>query len=106
MFHYQDLQGRPSVFRCLTGMDPTAFEALFAEFDAAHRAARAAGRTRRGGLPRHRAPGAGRRHALEPRDRRLMALVWLRVYPTYELLGYFFGLHNGNACRNVADVLA
>ena len=34
-----------------------------------------------------------------------MALVWLRVYPTYELLGYSFGLHNGNACRNVADVL-
>jgi hypothetical protein len=107
MFRYQDIQGRPAVFRSLTGMDSAAFEALFADYDAAHRAARAAsGRTRRGGHPRQRPPGAGRRHALDPRDRLLMALVWLRVYPTYELLGYFFGLHNGNACRNVADVLA
>jgi hypothetical protein len=88
-------------------MDTSAFEALFADFDAARQAARAAAdRTRRGGRPRRRAPGAGRRHALGARDRLLMALVWLRVYPTYELLGYFFGLHNGNACRNVADVLA
>jgi hypothetical protein len=107
MIRYHDVQGRPAVFRGLTGMDPTAFEALFADLDAARRAARAASdRTRRGGRPRHRAPGAGRPHALDPRDRLLMALVWLRVYPTYELLGFFFGLHNGNACRNVADVLA
>ena len=107
MFRYQDIQGRPAVFRSLTGMDIESFEALFAEFDAADQAARAASaRTRRGGQPRRRAPGAGRRHALDPRDRLLMALVWLRVYPAYELLGFFFGLHNGNANRNVADVLA
>lgn len=35
-----------------------------------------------------------------------MALVWLRLYPTYELLGFFFGLHKRNAQRNVRDVLA
>jgi len=35
-----------------------------------------------------------------------MALVWLRVYPTYELLGFFFGLHKRNAQLNVRDVLA
>lgn len=107
MFRYQDIQGRPAVFRSLTGMDITAFEALVADFDAAYHAARAASTaTRRGGQPRRRAPGAGRRHALGLRDRLLMALVWLRVYPTYELLGFFFGLHNGNAHRNVAAVLA
>ena len=107
MFRYQDVQGRPAVFRSLTGMDTTAFEALFADFDAAYQAARSASTgTRRGGQPRRRAPGAGRRHALDLRDRLLMALVWLRAYPTYELLGFFFGLHNGNANRNVAEVLA
>ncbi len=107
MFRYQDIQGRPGVFRGLTGMDTTAFEALLQDFDAAHRAARAAStRTRRDGQPRRRAPGGGRRHALDLRDRLLMALAWLRVYPTCELLGYFFGLNHGNANRNVADVLA
>jgi hypothetical protein len=107
MFRYQDIQGRPAVFRGLTGMDLQAFETLFTDFETARQAGRAASAcTRRDGRPRRRAPGAGRRYALDPRDRLLMALVWLRVYPTYELLGYFFGLHNGNACRNVADVLA
>jgi hypothetical protein len=42
MIRYHEIQGRPAVFRSLTGMDPKAFEALFAEFDAARRAARAA----------------------------------------------------------------
>src|SRR5262245_62108699 len=35
-----------------------------------------------------------------------MALIWLRVYPTYELLGFFFDLHKRNAQLNVRDVLA
>jgi hypothetical protein len=35
-----------------------------------------------------------------------MALVWLRVYPTYELLGFYFGLHKRNAQLNVRAVLA
>jgi hypothetical protein len=35
-----------------------------------------------------------------------MALIWLRVYPTYEVLGFLFSLNNGKAQRSVADVLA
>src|SRR5262245_54036539 len=107
MFRYRDIQGRPAVFRSLTGMDTNSFETLCAEFEGAYRSARAAACcTRRGQRPRRRAPGAGRRHASGPRDRLLMTVIWPRVYPTYELLGYFFGLHNGNAHRKVADVLA
>ena len=34
-----------------------------------------------------------------------MALVWLRVYPTYEVLGFFFGLHKRNAQLNVRAAL-
>jgi DDE superfamily endonuclease/Helix-turn-helix of DDE superfamily endonuclease len=107
MIRYQNLQGRPTIFRSLTGMDLAAFEALFQEFEAADLAQRTAStRTKRDGQPRRRAPGAGRRPALEARDRLLMALFWLRVYPTYELLGFLFGLHNGNAYRNLTEVLA
>ena len=42
----------------------------------------------------------------DARDRLLMALVWLRVYPTYEVLGFFFGLHKRNAQLNVRAALA
>src|SRR3954447_5924266 len=107
MIRYQDVQRRPSVFRSLTGMDLAAFDALAQQFDDADRARRAASaRTRRDGQPRRRAPGAGPRPPLGPRDRLLMPLFWLRAYPTYEVLGFLFGLHHGNALRNVADMLA
>jgi hypothetical protein len=107
MIRYQDLQRRPAkLFRSLTGMDRDAFEALFADFEAAHQAARAAAGPTRAGRPRRRAVGGGRPHALAPRDRLLMALFWLRAYPTYEVLGFLFGLDKANAHRNTAAVLA
>lgn len=34
-----------------------------------------------------------------------MALVWPRIYPTYEPLGFFFALHKRNAPLNVPAVL-
>jgi hypothetical protein len=34
-----------------------------------------------------------------------MALLWLRVYPTYEVLGFFFGLHKRNAQLDVLAAL-
>ena len=35
-----------------------------------------------------------------------MTLTWLRVYPTYEVLGWLFGLEKSNAWENVQDTLA
>src|SRR5439155_23149452 len=55
--------------------------------------------------PRRRATGAGGHSALPLRDRLLLTLVWLKVYPTYELLGLLFGLHKRNAQLNARDVL-
>jgi hypothetical protein len=34
-----------------------------------------------------------------------LALVWLRVSPTYELLGWLFGLDKSNAWPNTQDML-
>lgn len=34
-----------------------------------------------------------------------MALIWLRTYPTYEVLGLFFNLHKSNVCRNLKPML-
>jgi hypothetical protein len=34
-----------------------------------------------------------------------MARVWLKAYPTWEMLGFFFGLDESNACRGSNDVL-
>ncbi|HKY66957.1 MAG TPA: transposase family protein, partial [Acidimicrobiales bacterium] len=52
------------------------------------------------------AAGAGAPPAHDPPTRLLIALVWLRIYPTYELLGWLFGLEKSNAWEAVQDALA
>jgi hypothetical protein len=100
------LLAKPAAFVSLTGLTPTEFEALATTFAPAYRAHRAgATATRRDRHPRRRAPGAGGRYALDLRHRLLLALVWLKVYPTYEVLGLLFGLDKGNAQRNARDIL-
>jgi hypothetical protein len=106
MFAYETLIHYPSAFRSLTGMTPAEFAILLAAFRAALDRRRHDSRTTRRGQPRRRAAGAGHPHRHDDRHRLLMALVWLRVYPTYELLGFFFGLHKRNAQLNVRDALA
>jgi hypothetical protein len=106
MLAYETLTHYPRAFRSLTGMSPGEFEDLLATFRAAHDRRQRRRRTTRRGQPRQRAAGAGHPHRHDDRHRLLMALVWLRIYPTYELLGFFFGLHQRNAQLNVRDVLA
>lgn len=105
MFEYESLTRYPSAFRSLTGMTPDEFESLLADFTSARQRLRDRCRTTRRGLPRRRASGAGHPFAHDGRHRLLLALVWVRIYPTYELLGFFFGLHKRNAQLNVRAVL-
>ena len=106
MFAYETLARYPGAFRSLTGMTPAEFDSLLTAFRAAQQRLCAQQTTTRQGKPRRRAPGAGHPHRHDDRHRLLLALVWLRVYPTYELLGFFFGLHKRNAQLNVRAVLA
>jgi hypothetical protein len=106
MLRYDDLCRHPEVFPSLTGLTRAAFDALVPRFEQAERSLRAgSATTRREGQPRVNAPGAGQPYAHDARTRLLMALVWLRVYPTYALLGFFFGLHKRNAQLNVRAAL-
>jgi DDE superfamily endonuclease len=106
MFAYETLTRHPGAFRSLTGMTPDEFDNLLTAFRDAQGRRRRHSRTTRTGQPRRRAAGAGHPHDHDDRHRLLLALVWLRVYPTYELLGFFFDLHRRNAQLNVRDVLA
>lgn len=106
MITYAGLTATPKAFPALTGLTRAEFDRLFREFAAAadaHRAART--HTKRGSRRLARAAGAGHPHDLDPRTRLLLALVWVRVYPTYELLGWLFGLDKSNAWHNAQDVL-
>ena len=100
------LAAYPSAFRSLSGLTLVDFEALYQDFAPAYAQDRHASLTRKRQQPRKRAAGVGAKFSQDARTRLLMALVWLRTYPTYEVLGFFFGLNKGNAQRGVMDVLA
>jgi DDE superfamily endonuclease/Helix-turn-helix of DDE superfamily endonuclease len=105
MLSYDELCRRPSAFPALTGLARREFDALLPRFARAEADLLARSARTRGGAPRARAPGAGRPFAHPAADRLLMALLWLRVYPTYEVLGFFFALHRRNAQLNVRRAL-
>src|SRR5829696_10320415 len=96
------LRLHPSVFRHLTGLTVPAFDALAADVvpavEAAHR--RSLDRP-----DRRRAIGAGGGFGLTTADQVLLAVVWLRQYPTQEALGFLFGVSDSTALRAVRRCL-
>lgn len=107
MITFEALAARPAAFRSLTGHSVEAFEALFAVVAPAYEARRhLATTTRRDGKPRQRAVGAGHAFAHDLRTRLLMTLLWLRIYPTFAVLGFLFSLDKTNVHATVGDLLA
>ncbi|MCA1838438.1 MAG: transposase [Actinobacteria bacterium] len=59
----------------------------------------------REGHTRQRAVGAGPRFTLGVRDQLLLTVVWLRQYPTNEVLGFLFGVSDSTVSRTVSRVV-
>ena len=96
------LRQRPAVFRAMTGLTVAEFDALLVEALPRYAAAE---RARLGRPGRRRAIGAGRKYTLPHRDHLLLAIVWLRRYPTNVVLGYLFGVSEYVALRTVQRVV-
>ena len=96
------LRQHPAVFRSLTGLSLGVFDALVADVLPALADAEFARRDRPG---RDRAVGAGHPFGLGPADRVLLAVVWLRVYPTHAVLAYLFGVSETAARRVLTRTL-
>ena len=99
---YEKLRRRPATFRSLAGMTVKEFEQLY-ERVVGDIASYEEKRLRR--PDRKRAVGGGASHSLDEGNRLLLALIWLRVYPTYEVLGFIFNLHKSNGSRNLKPIL-
>jgi hypothetical protein len=96
------LRQHPAVFRSLTGVPTGVFDDLAADVLPALDEAEFARRDR---PDRDRAVGAGHPFALGPADQLLLAVVWLRVYPTHAALAYLFGVSESAARRTLGRVL-
>src|SRR5216683_3558566 len=102
MLTYAYLKKRPRTLRSMTGLTAQEFEQLYQDVAARYDAAE---ECRLGRPNRKRRRGAGRKFRDPLAQRLLLVLVWLRVYPTYEVMGVLFHLHNSNISRQLAGLL-
>ena len=97
-----NLRKQPAVFGHLTGLTVAAFDELAAEVVPAVQAAH---RRKLDRPDRQRAIGGGDNFDLAPADQLLLTVIWLRQYPTNEVLGFLFGVSDSTASRARARCL-
>lgn len=99
---YEYLKEHQTVFLKMTGLRIGEFDTLVdellpefvqAEYDRLNRP------------DRQREIGGGRNAKLDGRDQLLLCIVWLRVYPTHEVLAYLFEISDSTASRIISRVL-
>src|SRR5690242_9551535 len=105
MITYDKLYRNPSAFRSLTGLDRILFDRLHVQVEQAL-SERPCERTRKDKKLRQRKPGAGRKYTNDLRSRLILTLFWLRVYPSYPVLAFFFSVDQSTICRNIAEIMA
>ncbi len=102
MMKYVYLSGYPQIFLRMTGLH-------LDEFDELVRAVRPLSHEEeRGRLSRpdrQRAIGSGDHPDLSAHDQILLTVIWLRLYPTQEVLGYFFGVSQPTVSTYLQRVL-
>lgn len=102
MITYERLSKKAVAFKSMTGLTVQEFDLLHHDLIAANEAAE----TRRLSRPdRQRAIGAGRKYALFFRDRLLMTVIHLRLYPSSEALGFLFSVDKSTVSRNVRRII-
>ena len=103
MLTYEKLIRKPRAFRSMTGLNIDEFERVYGDFEYCYGETEAERLAR---PDRQRARGAGGQFKHNLRTRLMMTLIWLRTYPTYEVLGVLFDLDKGNISRNLKSILA
>lgn len=92
MLDYSKVASRHRILQSLTGLTPEAFAQLLPAFQQAYEQALDEADTHRN-PPRRRRRGGGRKPVLRTaEDKLLFILLYFRLYPTQEVLGFLFGL--------------
>jgi hypothetical protein len=102
MLTYEIASRKPEEFRSLTGLSVEEFDDLYSAVEQVYQEAEDRRLTRPN---RRRKRGGGRKFLHDLRNRLLLTLTWLRVYPSYRVLGLLFNLDKSNICRNLKATL-
>ena len=99
---YAHLSRHPRVFRHMTGLTVAEFDVLVQDL---HPSFVAREQQRLSRPTRQRAIGGGTPFALKPREQFLLTVIWLRLYPMHEVLGFLFGVTHPTVGRIIQRVL-
>jgi hypothetical protein len=99
---YAHLSRHPRVFRHMTGLAVAEFDVLVQDLLPVFRARE---QQRLSRPTRQRAIGGGTPFALKPREQFLLTVIWLRLYPMHEVLGFLFGVTHPTVGRIIKRVL-
>lgn len=102
ILRYAELSKHPQLFLKLSGLKLNEFWQLNRDLEPLLEAAHLAHLQKK---PRQRAIGGGPKFELPARDQILMSLIWLRLYPTNEGLGYLFGVSDSTVSRLIHRVV-
>ena len=101
MLSYTRLSGNARRFKTLMGMSLQEFDLLFAKVEKAHPEAE---RERLSKRPRRRAIGAGRRFALDLRNRVPLPLFYYRTYAIQDVAAEVFGVSQATVSRSIEQI--
>ena len=102
ILRYLYLRQNKHVFKAMTGLQVVEFDELVDDLLPGY----AEAEEKRLSRPnRQRAIGGGPDFELDARDQILLTVIWLRKYPTYEVLGYLFSTSDTTVGRYISRIL-
>ena len=101
MLSYAKLSGNARRFRTIMGMSLQEFDLLLAKVEKTHPETE---RDRLSKMPRKRAIGAGRRFALDLRNRVMLLLFYYRTYVTQDVAAEVFGVGQATVSRSIDQI--
>jgi hypothetical protein len=92
------------LFKSFTGISVQQFDDIYKEIESKYEKYEIKRLSYKRKYKRERAIGAGRHFKLDVRNRIIMVLVYYRLYITYTLTEFLFGLNQSNVCRDIQKI--
>jgi len=102
LLSYERLSRKPRLFKSFTGLSVKQFDGIYKEIESKYEKYEIKRLSSR--RNRERDIGAGRHFKLLVKDRVIMVLVYYRLYITYTLMEFLFGLDQSNVCRDIEKI--
>src|SRR4249919_831175 len=102
LLSYYRLSKKPLMFKSFTGFSIKQFDDIYKEIESKYEKYEIKRLSYK--RNRERSIGGGRRFKLLVKDRVIMVLVYYRLYITYTLMEFLFGLDQSNVCRDIEKI--